>query len=324
MRKGNYVLGILLSGVFLFGTEVVTAKENTSEEKMLHYQITEKTFDETTASQILFHDMEVEKEKMKNGSIIVQSGERVLWLTNGDISYKQNENASTEELLIFQYLNSEMFEDYWTDEKIEENEAVYYKISDLCELAEDEELRLVRAGKFNRQLLEQMQLKLKEYGQDLGIEIWNAEEYTALEYELYKDGIPLMGLNEPKQGYYLELFGVDPVYVRALVGDGEILCLTVQGLFEIQDSDRAELITREEALQIAEKEREEISSDSIWEMKEIRLEYVPIPDWTDTMLEPKELVPYWCVIGIKSNGEETYEEAVRINAVTGGNLAYGE
>lgn len=317
MKRGKYIGLIILSGIFFTGTEWVAAEKDMPAEELKLYQISEKKFDCNVVCETLFREMQTEKEVLQNGGITVRSGEGVLWMGDGDISYEKNTNASKENRLIFQYLNSEICEEYWKNEDIEENKEIYNRITNICKLNCDEELKLVHTGNFDKKILEEMQKKLKEYGQDLEIDVWNAEKYTALEYELYKDGIPIMGLNEPRQGYYIELFGADPLYVRVLAGDGEILCLDIQGMFEANESERVEILTEEEALHIAEKEMEEVISDYTWEISNVKLEYVPIPDWSDEISVPEELVPYWCVTRIRNNGEDTSEDAVRINAITG-------
>ena len=49
-----------------------------------------------------------------------------------------------------------------------------------------------------------------------------------------------------------------------------------------------------------------------------------IPDWTTEISKPIELRPYWCIIkNVEEDGEQ-YITADRINAITGGNLSYGE
>lgn len=51
----------------------------------------------------------------------------------------------------------------------------------------------------------------------------------------------------------------------------------------------------------------------------IWLEYVVVPDWEEK--EQYKLVPYWCVQIDSPSGNSSAE---RINAITGGNLSYGE
>ena len=49
------------------------------------------------------------------------------------------------------------------------------------------------------------------------------------------------------------------------------------------------------------------------------MEYVVVPDWEEQ--EQYKLVPYWCVQIDSPSGNSSAE---RINAITGGNLSYGE
>ena len=123
--------------------------------------------------------------------------------------------------------------------------------------------------------------KLKQYGEEnIDTSAWNAEEYTGLEYEILKDGIPVMGSEEPTQGYYLDIQQAIPAYVRVLMGDGKLIGVSIQEMFEEKSVYSTPILSSEEALGILQKEDEEIISDKTGEIEEIKLEYVMIPDWT--------------------------------------------
>ena len=108
------------------------------------------------------------------------------------------------------------------------------------------------------------------------------------------------------------------------MGDGKLIGVSIQEMFEQKSVYSTPILSSEEALGILQKEDEEIISDKTGEIEEIKLEYVMIPDWTTEISKPIELRPYWCIIkNVEEDGEQ-YTTADRINAITGGDLSYGE
>ena len=206
-----------------------------------------------------------------------------------------------------------------------EDERIKNQIEHICEYKENETLQLIRSCKLSKETLVEVSEKLKQYGEEnIDTSAWNAEEYTGLEYEILKDGIPVMGSEEPTQGYYLDIQQAIPAYVRVLMGDGKLIGVSIQEMFEEKSVYSTPILSSEEALGILQKEDEEIISDKTGEIEEIKLEYVMIPDWTTEISKPIELRPYWCIIkNVEEDGEQ-YTTADRINAITGGDLSYGE
>ena len=108
------------------------------------------------------------------------------------------------------------------------------------------------------------------------------------------------------------------------MGDGKLIGVSIQEMFEEKSVYSTPILSSEEALGILQKEDEEIISDKTGEIEGIKLEYVMIPDWTTEISKPIELRPYWCIIkNVEEDGEQ-YTTADRINAITGGDLSYGE
>lgn len=315
---------ILLSFVFCItgcGSRAApTAQEEKASDTAFHCQIVPRVWDETMVCQTLFGDAEVEREKFEtNDSVNLISGDSSVWLSDGELSYQKNENASTMNGIIFRMSSYDVQENRKNDSK--ESEKVEEMLVDICGIEEGEVFKLVNEENFDASTLQEM---CRQYEIDTEGINWEAEAYTALEYKMNYDGISLMGLDEPMQGYYMEISGVSPVYARILLGDGLLLSMEVQGLFDVQDKETITIISQEKAQQIAEEEISELINVNIKKWSGASLEYVPLPDWSDPLAVPKELVPYWCILYEQESDDGVSVKAVRINAITGGDLAYGE
>lgn len=166
--------------------------------------------------------------------------------------------------------------------------------------------------------------KLKGVEEDIDeIEDWEGNEYIALEYEIEKNNILMMGREEPTQGYEIDVIGAQPTYIQVLVANGEILNLEAYGLVSVDSCEEVIILSEEEALDIASKEYEDILTSETRELMNVKLEYVAVPNWTMESPQPNKMIPYWCIINI-IKGDEEYEDVIRINAINGGNLSYGE
>lgn len=297
------------------------------------YQISAREFDREAVCDAVLENYDTSKmpPEQENGSTIIDVGESSLLIGKGSLEYQQNSNASNIGSLFFYYVIPGLL-DTVHDPKSEADtlkdnadvKEIENKIAGLCVSEDGEKLNLSRAVRMEKGELQDILSELQKNGEQTDeITEWDADEYIGLEYEIVKEDIPVMGLEEPDQGYKMEIWAAQPAYIQIVIGNGRILYLTARGLVQSGESEQVTVISREEAIRIAEKENEDILSDTNWTTEEVKLEYVSIPDWSADLPQPKELIPYWCIIQ-KDGGEESYQTAVRINAVTGGDLSYGE
>jgi len=152
----------------------------------------------------------------------------------------------------------------------------------------------------------------------------DAEKYYFLQFGVEKDGIPIMNFAEADQTYQVEIWGAQRTGIDVVCADSKVLFLSVSGLYEYGEAESGKLISQEEARKIAEEKnsllltdtaKKDLSTAAVW------LEYVGLPDYTRSDFALDKLAPYWC---ISWPDEDGYPQAIRINAITGGDLAYGE
>lgn len=330
MKKG--ILAGVICITLILGSILPDYVSAAERKEIKAYEITGKIFQTDIICDWLLEGKadSAKIEQQKNGSITVQADESNLFMNNGMIEFERDKSVSDIETLFFYYILSDLVkieEPYIKDQQHYDacNEAVIEQIETACQLGEGESIQLNSSCCLDKEILEQLAQELEKYGEEhMDTSKWTAEEYIGLEYELVKDNIPVMGVKEPTQGYYLDIAGAAPVYIRVLLGDERILGLSIQGMFEEKKNNMVSIISKEEAIRIAEEEEADIILKKGNISDEVKLEYVPIPDWNTGDGTPIELRTYWCIIKEIEEGEEKYTEAVRINAITGGNLSYGE
>ena len=144
--------------------------------------------------------------------------------------------------------------------------------------------------------------------------------YTYILYEINKN-IPLMGAVEPQQGYEVDIFTPQASFISVLCYNDKLISIDAQGLYDYKELKKRKIISKKEAIAIANKELNSLSPNNTYQIDKAYIEYVEIPDYTSSIYLPKKMQPYWCII-LKNalNDVRTY----RINAYTGGDLSYGE
>ncbi len=160
-------------------------------------------------------------------------------------------------------------------------------------------------------------------GKETTVDDWSdADEMYYIEYELTKDGLPIYsGINEPGISMAVETFWTAETRITMLLDKDGIRYIACRGgIFDASPEAEAQTIISAEAALEAVKEiyvntilSSQVTISRIW------LEYVVVPDWEEK--EQYKLVPYWCVQIDSLSGNSSAE---RINAITGGNLSYGE
>ena len=160
-------------------------------------------------------------------------------------------------------------------------------------------------------------------GKETTVDDWSDEdEIYYMEFELTKDGLPIYsGINEPGISMAVETFWTAETRITMLLDKDGIRYIAGRGgIFDASPEAEAQTMISVEAALEAVKEiygntilSSQVTISRIW------LEYVVVPDWGEK--EQYKLVPYWCVQIDSPSGNSSAE---RINAITGGNLSYGE
>lgn len=184
----------------------------------------------------------------------------------------------------------------------------------------------------NREILTELEEEYKQTqkyqedaqrGKETTVDDWSdADEMYYIEYELTKDGLPIYsGINEPGISMAVETFWTAETRITMLFDKDGIRYIACRGgIFDASPEAEAQTIISAEAALEAVKEiyvntilSSQVTISRIW------LEYVVVPDWEKK--EQYKLMPYWCVQIDSLSGNSSAE---RINAITGGNLSYGE
>ncbi len=191
---------------------------------------------------------------------------------------------------------------------------------------------VLAAYALNQEILTELEKKYRQTqkyqedaqtGKETTVDDWSdADEIYYMEYELTKDGLPIYsGINEPGISMAVETFWTAETRITMMLDkDGIRYIASKGGIFDASPEAEAQTIISAEAALEAVKEiyvntilSSQVTISRIW------LEYVVVPDWEEK--EQYKLVPYWCVQIDSPSGNSSAE---RINAITGGNLSYGE
>ena len=179
-------------------------------------------------------------------------------------------------------------------------------------------------------VLERQQLEMEKMDLQSSIDIGKFHEVTEdmisdecyyLVLGIVKNRIPLMGTQEPALITADEDAIYQSTYIELFIDGESIRDINVMGMFTLEIQNTEELISAEEACEtIREKYDMQILSES-YTIDKVWLEYIYVPDTqADNMYTQGNIQPYWCFA--ITNEEGSYGE--RVNAVTGGDLAYGE
>lgn len=169
--------------------------------------------------------------------------------------------------------------------------------------------------------LEDMYRQFQEEG---GLENAELTDFDSIGdiYLLYicfeQDGLPLFQCkDEPMHVSYLEWDTAMPSGVEAVVSRDGIRYLNVNVPYQVKEKKEVALITAREALTQAQKPLENLILDQPAVFTDIYLEYVLLSG--EDLIRPARMRPYWTFL-YECDGAR---HALRINAVTGGDLANG-
>ena len=347
MKKRNVISALVLLGflgIYSFhyvGAEPKALTENLyldaeipeAETRMKQYEIEIRHYDFQELSNLFMKDQKLNTTGTNEDLwIYVGEGEEgsSLTVTPGRVEYYEDKDSLVILNTIFEGILTDSrytpVESLKTEAELKEDENVIKaeeEMKALYQLGADEKFLLAKGGCYSPDALKDFEEEQKEIwgsAQDTVVS-WKGMEYIGLEYEIEKNGIPVMGVGEPGADMKGE-FNVDfPTYVRVLLQDGKINAFLINNGYETIEEKEADIISAEEALEIEIGNYSDIISDEVKTIQEIKLEYIAIPDWNSGSPSGKEWIPYWCFIRSDSEGD-LYAD--RINGVTGGNLAYGE
>lgn len=200
----------------------------------------------------------------------------------------------------------------------------------------DNQVEVIRMAAMGHKELEKLQEDLlKEESYRAGIDIGKTNEIGQfseeddvyyIEYAVKQDDIFLYsGIAEPQITMSIDAFWDFPVNVTMLIGNEGIRYFSYRNVLEKQTMDQIDgnIISAEEALETVQKIYDNIILTEPLKISKVWVQYILVPDWKD--LKEIKLKPYWCIqIDSVDESGKTWSKAERINAITGGNLSYGE
>lgn len=304
---------------------------------LITYSVEAKEFIfEQVAQALNVETVDMTEQYNPNGRYVEMSNGEVLFVKNdGGIDYIDSQETENILYLIQTAYASELDQgNNNISTKVFENESqintLEDKINQMCGFSENEKIQLLAGVQVeNDVLLEQQQ---KEF--DLGILQYDIEigKYQELEGAVVSDkcyylifgctidDIPVLGMQEPAIRSADDNAIIRVTSARVLIDNGRIRSMELDGMFNIKADDKTQLKSIEEICDILKKkyEIEIITAPRI--IRKAYLEYVFVHDNSSADLSKGKLVPYWC-FEVQMD-DHIYAE--RINAITGGDFAYGE
>lgn len=151
----------------------------------------------------------------------------------------------------------------------------------------------------------------------------DAEDTCYIVFSFSYDGVPLLGSDEPNVSSYVSMFPTPSAYAALMINaDGIQDCEVFYPCTLEPISDSQKIMSVEEGIAALKAKYDLEILFEAQVITDIWMEYIPVmqnENWV--------LVPYWCFV---SKAEERfdspagdYENADRINAITGEDLAYG-
>jgi hypothetical protein len=316
------------------------------------YKVTGKEFDIEKMSNILFENDQSNRNNQKEvhnpyiKAIITtdSGGELVIWPNS--LRFHSNPNIESIVYLISSKYRSEIENKDFTnkelqyfilDEHIQNN---YEKLKDVYNLGEKEELVLLTAIEVDTKSLieeQERQSKLPNYEEEVKsgmrevIDNWTeTDKFYYLEYKISQNNIPIIGKKEALIQSSVSGISYQSSYLSVLLSEKGIEYLDIQGAWTTTTSEKVNIISAEEGIQkLKEKYANQIVNTES-NINKVWIEYIFIPDINYESNSKGTLMPYWCYQsqyddGVNEDGIKFYTyQADRINAVTGGDLAYGE
>ena len=334
LNSRSFLLIIIIEIIcFTAGNVSVYAEsvsENADDHEMYQCTVSLKTFDEQKIITRFFGDKKIQRtDNESNETSVIQCENALLTISKGSLDFQNDEQAGIEGDILFDP-DLPVEGNANPDENAEVQDLASW-LREVCVSSDEEQLDMIHVESYEspklREQLDQIG-KVDTFLSDMMDEntFKDYQEFTKVEYELSFGGVPLLGGDEPGPSFYLDI--APPMYVimQGLFGDGNLLYLNIEGIFDVISSEEVSLISQseaeknaKEALLTASPENENVV------FQEKKLEYVLLPDWETESMWPTRMVPYWYFMYEKVD-EDGYSSQypVRINAITGGNMTYGE
>lgn len=300
-------------------------------ENATEYDISLKKYDfQTLCQDILGNTEEYEISVDENIGIYTAEKENggQLLVRNGSIDYYKDMNSNLiGNLIIDQIMDSQdtVVSSLASLEEIKNRDDVKHIEKEINSYMKPDKGQLIicDAGSYSAKQLQEIEnelVKIVGNAQDV-VESWDGEVYTALRFQIVLNEIPVFGRSEPEQGMYGEFNVNFQSYADIILCDGKLITLSIQNMYDIIAENEVKIISAENALNKIKQKYTDIITSEKQTIEQIWLEYVAIPQWDSKSSEGQFWKLYWCFL---KRDEEGCLWAERINAVTGGDLSYGE
>ncbi|GAA4654308.1 hypothetical protein GCM10023142_14460 [Anaerocolumna aminovalerica] len=320
-------------------------------DEYFEYQLVEKDFDIEKFSQLLFeNDSSIKKtlEDLPNPYIksIIETengGQLVIWPNS--LRFQSDSRMQNIEYLIGSKFYWEIDNKNYTDEELQkfiQNEQVKYnmeRFEETYELGDNERLELVTAIEVTAESLIQEQNSLSQrpgYDEEVKsgmreiVDDWTGvEKLYYLEYNIIQNSIPMFGKKEALIQSSFAGASYQSSYISIILSDKGFEYLDIQGAWKVESADKIEIISAKKGIEKLKEKYANLIVSTESNISKIWLEYIFIPNEHDESNSTGKLTPYWCyqrqyTDGVNEEGVTFYTyQADRINAVTGGDLAYG-
>lgn len=300
-------------------------------ENATEYDISLKKYDfQTLCQDILGNTEEYEISVDENIGIYTAEKENggQLLVRNGSIDYYKDMNSNLiGNLIIDQIMDSQdtVVSSLASLEEIKNRDDVKHIEKEINSYMKPDKGQLIicDAGSYSAKQLQEIEnelVKIVGNAQDV-VESWDGEVYTALRFQIVLNEIPVFGRSEPEQGMYGEFNVNFQSYADIILCDGKLITLSIQNMYDIIAENEVKIISAENALNKIKQKYTDIITSEKQTIEQIWLEYVAIPQWDSKSSEGQFWKLYWCFL---KRDEEGCLWTERINAVTGGDLSYGE
>lgn len=305
------------------------------------YTAVKKEFSKDTLRKYFFKGKsKVKMTKNLNGLNLEADDGSSLFVMKGSFSYSAGNTSDDIKYLIQGAYASELNYRNKNDEELQnlsEQQTVKSTLSDVKNLyvpGKNEKIELLAGVKLNADRL----LKQQKLEQDKSILQSKIESgrYHMLDASMIpddcyymilgisKNGIPLLGAQEPGMSIADENSMLQNTYIEVLADRQGILNINVTGAYSLKSNGYVSVMTPTEACKTVQKKYDKQILTSKFVISNVWLEYVFIADpKAEDMMRNGEMRPYWCFEIVKED-DKGDSSAERINAANGENLTYGK
>lgn len=305
------------------------------------YEAVKKEFSSDILTKYFFSDLtKIKQNDNPNGTDLTAEDGSSLFVGKGCFDYSAGNNIEDIKYLIqgayfselsYQNKNPETMQKLCEDQVVKD---ALEKIEQLYCPEDNERIELLNGVKIeSKKLLDRQALEIEKFGLQNLIDMGKANKVdkTMIPKDCFylilgvsRNEIPVIGIQEP----YVSTADEDAIYentsIEVLAGPMGIKSIRVAGAYTCTESETADVLPLEEICNTIKKkyDMQILSSEHL--ITKVWLEYVFIPDFTaKDLLEEGKLQPYWC-FEIMDQEDPEESNAERINAVSGGDLTYGE